>query len=264
MLKALKTNCIFFLLIGPLFQPVFGQATDEELSAVILQKDSLFWSAYNTCNTYQFVGFFTNDVEFYHDKGGKILGLENLEGTMKKNLCGSNNFRLRREAIYGSLKVFPLRNSNVIYGAILSGEHVFYVIEPGTKERLDGQARFSHLWLLKDGTWKMSRILSYDHGPAKALNQKKEIALSNNILQQYPGKYQGAQSGIMTISQKDNLLLLSIQDKTMSLHPEKENLFFVVGRDLTFEFIKNDKNKIYKMLVRENGKLVEETVLLNK
>jgi len=30
----------------------------------------------------------------------------------------------------------------------------------------DGLAKFFHVWLLKDGTWKMARVISYDHGPA--------------------------------------------------------------------------------------------------
>ena len=54
----------------------------------------------------------------------------------------------------------------MVYGAILSGEHVFYVRQKGKPEVLDGRAKFTHLWLLKDGVWKMSRVLSYDHGPA--------------------------------------------------------------------------------------------------
>ncbi|WP_157717331.1 hypothetical protein [Christiangramia echinicola] len=47
-------------------------------------------------------------------------------------------------------------------GAVLSGEHLFYIQEENS-ERLDGQAKFNHLWLLKEGEWKMHRVLSYDH-----------------------------------------------------------------------------------------------------
>ena len=116
------------------------------------------------------MNFFTNDVEFYHDKGGITNGLENLAMSMKKNLCSNENFRLRREAVAGTVKVFSLQQSNSIYGAIISGSHVFYINEKGKKERLDGLAKFTHVWLLKDNVWKMSRILSYDHGPALLRN----------------------------------------------------------------------------------------------
>lgn len=87
----------------------------------------------------------------------------------KKNLCSNEHFRLRREAVAGSVQVFPLENDGSIYGAILSGEHVFYIWGKDRAEYLDGRARFTHVWLLQaDGGWKMSRILSYGHRPATA------------------------------------------------------------------------------------------------
>ncbi len=154
------------LTFSPLSNALLAQTDLEKLPAVILQEDSLFWKAYNDCDTAQFRHFFTEDVEFYHDKGGFTQGRENLMANTKKNLCSNEDFRLRREAVAGSLQVFPLENNGVIYGAILSGEHVFYIWGKDKAEYLDGRARFSHVWLLKDGAWKMSRILSYDHRPA--------------------------------------------------------------------------------------------------
>lgn len=147
------------------YSQLLAQTDVQKLTSTILQKDSLFWVAYNKCDTESFPQFFYNDVEFYHDMGGMTMGLETLTAITKKNLCANNDFRLRREAVEGSVKVFPLKNSGTIYGAILTGEHVFYILEKGS-ERLDGLAKFTHVWLLKDGHWKMSRILSYDHGPA--------------------------------------------------------------------------------------------------
>lgn len=147
------------------FAHLNAQTDVQNLTSTILQKDSLFWAAYNKCDTESFPQFFTNDVEFYHDKGGMTIGLDGIVSNMKKNLCAANDFRLRREAVEGSVKVFPLKSSDNIYGAIISGEHVFYILEKGG-ERLDGLAKFTHVWLLKDNSWKMARILSYDHGPA--------------------------------------------------------------------------------------------------
>ncbi|MGZ8517387.1 MAG: nuclear transport factor 2 family protein [Chitinophagaceae bacterium] len=161
-------NAMSLLLAIFLFsQAGLAQTEQQELSSTILAKDSLFWRTYNNCDTSRFKNFFTNDVEFYHDKGGLTLGLEAFASSFKQNLCSNNDFRLRREVVAGTVSVFPLQKSDIIYGAILSGEHVFYVLEQGKKERLDGHARFTHVWLLKEGNWKMSRILSYDHGPAK-------------------------------------------------------------------------------------------------
>jgi hypothetical protein len=58
------------------------------------------------------------------------------------------------------------------YGAILTGEHVFYILEKGKSERLDGLAKFTHVWRFKDNEWKMHRVLSYDHGPAPYINKR--------------------------------------------------------------------------------------------
>ena len=139
----------------------------DQISRRSLDIHSTFWAAYNTCNLTAMPNFFTGDVEFYHDKGGITKGIDALMNVSKKNLCSNPDFRLRREALKQTLHVFPLYSDGNIYGAILSGEHVFYIIEKG-KEHLDGHANFTHLWLFKDGAWKMSRILSFDHRPPVA------------------------------------------------------------------------------------------------
>jgi hypothetical protein len=133
-----------------------------QLSQTILSLDSVFWQAYNQCDVDKMETFFTSDVEFYHDKGGLTVTADSLFKSIRKGLCGNENWRLRREVIPGTLTVYPLNN----YGAILSGEHLFYVNEKGKKEYLDGIARFTHVWRFKDNVWKMHRVLSYDHGPA--------------------------------------------------------------------------------------------------
>jgi hypothetical protein len=146
--------------------PAFAQTTPSELTATILQRDGLFWKAYNACDVEAMAAFFPEDVEFYHDRGGPTLGLTSLVGTTRQSLCGRPDSRLRREAVEGTVRVFPLQKENAVYGAILSGEHVFYILDKGQPARLDGRARFTHLWLQRDGAWKMARVLSYDHGPA--------------------------------------------------------------------------------------------------
>ncbi|MCC7504570.1 MAG: nuclear transport factor 2 family protein [Saprospiraceae bacterium] len=165
---------LFLLLAGllALTQPAAAQHADPQLAATILHLDSLFWSAYNRCDVDEMIRFFSDDVEFYHDKGGLTAGRANFENALRNGLCGNPDFRLRREAVPGTIQVFPLANSNGIYGAILSGEHVFYIRENNRPEFLDGHARFTHVWLLTDGVWKMARVLSYDHGPAQAIRRE--------------------------------------------------------------------------------------------
>lgn len=169
--------------------PLFAQNENNTLAGTILHEDGLFWDAYNRCDVEKMSQFFWPDVEFYHDKGGSTIGLAALEETFRKNLCGNPNFHLRREAIAETVKVFPLQKNNATYGAVLSGEHYFYINDNGKPEYRDGMAQFFHLWLLKDGTWKMARVVSYDHHAPSYENQRKETTVAPQVLEQYPGKY---------------------------------------------------------------------------
>ena len=248
-----------FLLVSLLFSTaLFSQREDKDLTATILFKDSLFWKAYNNCDLTAFRTFFTDDVEFYHDKGGITLGADALTATMKNNLCSNPNFRLRREVVEGSRKVYPLKKNDTIYGAILTGEHLFYINETGKPERLDGHASFTHLWLLKNGEWKMARVLSYDHHAAEYINKRTAIALDENALKQFIGTYKGPQPGDMQVVVENKALVLKKDDAhKYQIYPESKNIFFSKERDLTFEFVKQG-TKIEKMVVRENGAVTEE------
>lgn len=243
---------------------VQAQTTDAELTATILKQDSLFWKSYNTCDTAANKKFFTTDIEFYHDKGGITLGAENLAASLKNNLCSNPDYKLRRAEVAGSVQVFPMRNATGIYGAVITGEHVFYITQNGNPETLDGQARFTHLWLRQpNGDWKMTRILSYDHHPAEAISKHQKIKLSDAVLSNWAGTYKGAQSGTLTVQKASDGLLLLTNNKTMVLYPEAENRFFSEERDLVFEFTK-DAHGVLKMLVREGGRLAEELTLVTK
>lgn len=139
----------------------------------ILQADSLFWVAYNSCDVEGMSRFISDDIEFYHDKGGILNGKAAFIETSSKNLCSNKDWKLRREAVPGTVAIFPMKSRDSLYGALLSGNHYFYINETGKKEVRDGLAKFLHLWRLQDGQWKMTRIFSYDHGPAPDNNNRK-------------------------------------------------------------------------------------------
>lgn len=260
MKTATQLISIFLLSSCPFFTLLMAQSEKQSLATIILSMDSLFWTAYNDCNVENMEKFFADDVEFYHDKSGLVQGRQNLISGLKNNLCGNENFKLRREAVEENAKVFPLHNSNVIYGAIISGEHLFYTIEKGREERLDGLAKYTHVWILKDNAWRMSRILSYDHGPAPYINRKKAIKLSANILNQFAGQYAAPKAGSCKVEMQNGLLNLIIANQKYVLYPQSETSFFVKERDLTFDFSKNDQGIISKMIVREKGKIVDEAI----
>jgi Domain of unknown function (DUF3471)/Domain of unknown function (DUF4440) len=247
-------SCVLALFLA---LPLFAQNPPNDVTATILHEDAQFWDAYNRCDVEKMSQFFWPDIEFYHDKGGLTIGLGPFVDSLKKNLCGNPNFRLRREAIPATIHVFPLQKNGVTYGAVLSGEHYFYINDNGKPEFRDGQAYFFHVWLLKDGTWKMARVVSYDHHDANYENTRKEVTLPPAALEQYAGKYTAPKSGSLTIARENNTLVMTTGDKKYVLHPESESIFFTTDRDLTFEFVKEGK-KITKVVVREHGAVVEE------
>jgi len=147
-----------------------GQPTDaNDIVRAIYHHDSIFWQAYNTCDVEKMASYVTDDLEFYHDKGGPTYTMLKFKENTRTSLCGKADWRLRRQAITGTVKAFPLNN----YGGVITGEHVVY-INNGKTETLDGYGKFMQLWKFENGTWKMSRIVSYDHGPAPRLNEKGE------------------------------------------------------------------------------------------
>ena len=233
-----------------------AQNEKDNLSATILHEDGQFWDAYNRCDVEKMSEFFWPDIEFYHDKGGPTIGAGPLLETIKKNLCGNPNSHLRREEVPGTAKAFPLEQNGLLYGAVLYGEHYFYVNDKCKPEFRDGMAKYFDVWLLKDGKWKMSRVVSYDHHQAPPV-EKKEAAIPAQVLEQYVGKYQTPKSGTFVVARNNNLLLLTIGEKKYELHPESESVFFTSDRDLTFEFVK-EGTKVSKVVVREHDSVVEE------
>ena len=236
--------------------PLFAQTQPE---ATILHEDALFWDAYNRCDVEKMSQFFWPDVEFYHDNGGPTIGLGPLVETFKKNLCGNPNFHLRREAIPATIHVFPLQKNGVTYGAVFTGEHYFYINDNGKPEFRDGWAKFFHLWLLKDGTWKIARVVSYDHRDAPYENKRTEVTLPHTVLEQCVGTYVTSKNGTLTVARNDNLLTLKVGEKQFTLHPESDSVFFTTDRDLTFEFVKEGA-KAPKVVIREHGTIVEEAL----
>ena len=251
------TMAMSLLILGGAAVQGSPRAEDDE-TAPILSLDRQFWEAYNACDTEGARRFFTGDVEFYHDKGGAMLGRGALIEAIQRNLC-SGSTRVRREAIEGTVHVFPLRRDGVLYGAILSGDHRFYRREADGPEALDGVAKFTHVWLLHDGTWRMARLLSYAHGPAPYVSTRKAVIVPDAVLDSLAGRYRTGQ-GLGTVHREHGALVLSFDEGSFTLHPESETLFFITERDLTFEFARRATDGARIMRVRENGVVVDEGV----
>jgi ketosteroid isomerase-like protein len=132
--------------------------SDAELTSAISALDMQLFDAYNNCDIDKLGSLVTDDLEFYHDKTGLAVGKQPFLVAIKNNICG----KVRRELVKGSLEVYPLKG----YGAVEIGVHRFY--HPGTQDHdVVGEAKFVQLWQYKDGAWKVSRVISYDHETVK-------------------------------------------------------------------------------------------------
>ncbi|MEP7155704.1 MAG: nuclear transport factor 2 family protein [Betaproteobacteria bacterium] len=117
--------------------------------------DRAVFDAFNTCDLKKLESFFIPAVEFYHDKDGASFSRDKFMSDVKKNVCG----KFRRELVPGTLEVFPLGT----YGAVYSGTHRFCQFGA---TRCEGQGRFMSIWQNKDGEWRMTRLISFDHRAA--------------------------------------------------------------------------------------------------
>ena len=138
----------------PALENIKSQA---ELDKAIATLDAALFDAYNRCDLEKFASFFVDDVEFYHDQGGVTLGKVALAESVKKNICG----HVTRELVPGTLQAHYMKG----YGAVEMGVHRFH--HPGHEDTEGvGEGKFIHLWQYKDGAWKITRVISYDHHAA--------------------------------------------------------------------------------------------------
>ncbi|QNP51240.1 nuclear transport factor 2 family protein [Hymenobacter qilianensis] len=128
----------------------------KELYATIARLDSAMFAAFNRHDAEQLQTFFAEDLEFYHDKGG----LADFQKTMAgfRSLFEQNKTTgLNRQLVPGSLEVYPIPG----YGAVDAHLHRFCHVENGKDDC--GTFKNMMVWRLKDGQWKVTRVVSYDH-----------------------------------------------------------------------------------------------------
>ncbi|HUS00687.1 MAG TPA: nuclear transport factor 2 family protein [Chitinophagaceae bacterium] len=127
------------------------QPVDKKLYDTIVYLDSVLFDGYNTCKLDRFERYFSDSIEFYHDKGGLSNSKKQLIESLRNNICG----KVTRELIPGSIEVYPIPG----YGAVQIGNHRFHNNQepPGTPSRV---GKFVHTWQYKNGEWKISRVIS--------------------------------------------------------------------------------------------------------
>lgn len=125
---------------------------DPALYKTIVDLDSAFFEAYNTCdiNLDRYSAFYTEDIEFYHDKGGFANSKPEIVESTKKYVCG----KVTRQLVKGSIEVYPVPG----YGAIEIGLHKFYNREEPDHKPHTG--RFTIVWRQENGDWKIAKVIS--------------------------------------------------------------------------------------------------------
>ena len=238
-----------FLLAAPV---AFADPPTGDAEAAVRAADAAFWKAYNTCDIPTTGDFFTDGIEFYHDKGGLTKSRADLVESIKKNICGNPNQRVRREAVAGSVQFYPMAGNR----ALLVGDHKFYITEPGKPEYLTGQAKFDDLWEFADGHWRMSRVFSYSHGGVP-YTPPEAITLPAQTLAKLVGRYSSKQSGDVDIAIDGEQLKLTTGSQSFALSALSPTQFFVKERDLRFEFSAPASGAVDRIFVRENGNVVD-------
>ena len=129
----------------PAYKPV-----DTDLYNQIVQMDSIYFTAYNTCDMKTQAAIYDTDIEFFHDKGGLSTSKEDLLKALKENICG----KVTRTLIKGSVEVYPIHN----YGAIQIGYHKFFNNqEPNAKST---PSKFIITWKNYNNSWKITKVVS--------------------------------------------------------------------------------------------------------
>ena len=127
-------------------------AQSDPLFKTIQSLDTKLFDAYNNCDLTTLGDMVSDDLEFYHDQTGLSVGKAPFLAAIKQNICG----KVHRTLLPETLEVYPINH----YGAVEIGIHRF--THPGHDDNM-GDAKFIMLWQNNNGTWKVTRVISYEH-----------------------------------------------------------------------------------------------------
>lgn len=121
-----------------------------ELYKEIIKMDSVYFTAYNTCDMKTQASLYDDNIEFFHDKGGLMTDKTQLLKSLKENICN----KVTRTLIKGSVEVYPINK----YGAIQIGYHKFYNKEEPNAVSIP--SKFIVVWKKEYEDWKMTKVIS--------------------------------------------------------------------------------------------------------
>ena len=108
----------------------------------------------NAKDVNKLMSYFADNLEFYHDKGGLSNFAQTREGFVR---LFAQSPDITRTLVPGSLEVYPIKN----YGATHIATQRFCHVENGRNDC--GNSKFVMVWQQQAGTWRITRVVSYDH-----------------------------------------------------------------------------------------------------
>ena len=216
--------------------------------------DDALWRAFDACDAAALSRLFAEDVEFYHDITGLTRGRQAVVASLINGPCGAPGFHMRREAITASVRYDPVPG----YGAMISGQHLFYARNGGAAELPVTKARFVTVWRFADGRWQVARVISFDH---ESLEYKAPVGIALSPAEQgrYVGRYRAEGQGDISITVEDGELMLHSGGLMVTLRAASRDHLFAVERDLHFDF-SGAGTAADRIEVRENGRVVAKGV----
>lgn len=124
--------------------------SDIQLHNTISKLDSIYFTAYNKCDMETQRKMYSEDLEFFHDKGGLATSKEGILTSLKNNICG----KVTRTLIKGSIEVYPIPN----YGAIQIGYHKFFNNQEPNEKSIP--SKFIVVWKQNKDNWQITKVIS--------------------------------------------------------------------------------------------------------
>ena len=142
------TNFITILLLLPIIG-VAQVSKDSGLYKEILATDTALFESYNTCDLQTHASLISEDLEFYHDKGGLATSKEEYMTFMKANICG----KVERILTPDTFEVHEIKD----FGAIALGKHSFHNL---IEDSYSKPSKFITIFKKTENGWKITRVIS--------------------------------------------------------------------------------------------------------
>lgn len=147
-------------------------AKNSALFLTLKKQDSIFFErSFNLCDLQYVKNAVHKDLMFYHDRSG-IQNRAIFLANTKKYICGDTIRKPIRKVEEESLEVFPMYNNAILYGAIQTGIHDFYIREKNKPDVHTSRAKFTHLYLFENGKWLLKEVFSFDHNDPSNMGTK--------------------------------------------------------------------------------------------